>query len=161
MQAIPSQRFLSYFSVGGLATMCLGIALACGTTWAQAQEFLSIKGSVVNIRTKPTTASDVAWELINGYPLQVMSKQDEWIRVKDFEGPLGWVNKRFVSSQPHFIIQVNSVNLRSEPNTKSSVVAKLNKYDIVETLQKTDTWAKVRNAAGQQGWILQSLAWGW
>lgn len=161
MLAQVTQRLLSHLHPGGCAALCLVGALACAPTLAQAQAFLSIKGTVVNIRAKPSTSSAIAWELINGYPLQVMDEQKEWIKVKDFEGPLGWVNKRFVSQEPHFIVKANSVNLRSAPNTRSAVVSKLSKYDIVKTLEKRDDWAKVQTASGQEGWMLQSLGWGW
>ena len=130
-------------------------------TLAHAQEFLSIKGNTVNIRAKPTTQSDIAWELIHGYPVEVMQRDGDWIKVKDFEGPLGWVHKPLTSSDPHFLLKSDNVNLRSGPGTNHSVVTKLKKYDIVETLEKRDDWARVKTADGLEGWMLEKLGWGW
>lgn len=148
-------------SSAGVAAMLLTGVLATASTLAQAQEFLSIKGNTVNIRAKPTTQSDIAWELINGYPVQVIATQDDWIKVKDFEGTLGWVHRPLTAKEPHFLIKGNTINLRSGPGTKHSVVTKLNKYDIVKTLEKRDSWAKVKTADGEEGWLLESLGWGW
>ncbi|WP_245620878.1 SH3 domain-containing protein [Comamonas aquatica] len=128
---------------------------------AQAQEFLSIKGNTVNIRAKPTTKSEIAWELIKGYPVQVMERRDDWIKVKDFEGPLGWVHQPLTDSVPHYLIKADTVNLRAGPGTKHGVVTKLSKYDIVKTLEKRDDWAKVQTPEGQSGWMLEKLGWGW
>jgi SH3-like domain-containing protein len=145
----------------GLAALLLTGVLAAAPTLAQAQEFLSIKGNTVNIRAKPTTKSEIAWELIKGYPVQVMERRDDWIKVKDFEGPLGWVHQPLTDSVPHYLIKADTVNLRAGPGTNHSVVTKLSKYDIVKTLEKRDDWAKVQTAEGQSGWMLEKLGWGW
>lgn len=145
----------------GIAALLLTGALASAPTLAHAQEFLSIKGKTVNIRAKPSTQSEIAWELINGYPVEVIAKQDDWVKVKDFEGPLGWVHKPLTSTEPHFLVKADTVNLRSGPGTSHSVVTKLKKYDIVKTIQKQDEWAKVQTSEGQEGWMLEKLGWGW
>ena len=146
---------------GGFATLLLTGMLAAAPTLAQAQEFLSIKGNTVNIRAKPNTKSEIAWELINGYPVEVIAHEGDWVKVRDFEGPLGWVHKPLTAKDPHFLIKANTVNLRSGPSTKHGVVTKLNKYDIVKTLEKQGEWAKVKTADGLEGWMSTSLGWGW
>ena len=146
---------------GGLAALLLTGVIATAPTLAQAQEFLSIKGKTVNIRAKPNTKSDIAWELINGYPVQVIKREGDWLKVKDFEGPLGWVHKPLTSNDPYFLIKASTVNLRAGPGTKHAVVAKLNKYDIVKTLDNQGEWAKVKTNEGQEGWLSVALGWGW
>lgn len=146
---------------GGIAALLVTGAFAFSPALAQAQEFLSIKGNTVNIRAKPTTKSEVAWELINGYPVQVIARQDDWLKVKDFEGPLGWVHKPLTADDPHFLIKANTVNLRAGPGTNHQVVSKLKKYDIVKTLEKQGEWAKIKTAEGEEGWMSVNLGWGW
>lgn len=156
--ALPLTRHLRR---GGFAALLLAGSIASAPSLAQAQEFLSIKGNTVNIRAKPTTKSDIAWELINGYPVQVIAKQDDWVKVKDFEGALGWVHLPLTSSEAYYLIKSDNVNLRAGPGTKHSVVTKLSKYDIVKTLEKRDGWAKVKTTEDQEGWLLEKLGWGW
>lgn len=156
-----AHHLIRRISHAGFAAVLLTGVVATAPTLAQAQEFLSIKGNTVNIRAKPTTQSEIAWELINGYPVQVIATQDDWVKVKDFEGALGWVHKPLTSTEAHYLIKGNMINLRSGPSTKHGVVTKLNKYDIVKTLEKNDGWAKVKTADGQEGWLLESLGWGW
>lgn len=161
MQPLFAHHFLRRVAHAGFAAVLLTGVLATAPAVAQAQEFLSIKGSTVNIRAKPNTQSDIAWELIQGYPVQVIARQDDWLKVKDFEGALGWVHKPLTSTEPYFLIKAKTVNLRAGPGTKHGVVTKLNKYDIVKTLEKKGEWAKVATNDGQQGWLLESLGWGW
>jgi SH3-like domain-containing protein len=145
---------------GCAALMLTGMAAALPTS-VYAQEFLSIKGNTVNVRAKPNTQADVAWELISGYPVQVMEVQDDWVKVKDFEGPLGWVHKPRTSSEPHYLVKSETVNLREGPSTTHGVVTKLKKYDIVKTVDKQGEWVKIKTSEGQEGWMLEKLAWGW
>ena len=148
-------------SRGATAALLLTGIAATSSSLAQAQEFLSIKGNTVNIRAKPTTSSEIAWELIQGYPVQVIDRKDDWIKVKDFEGMLGWVHQPLTMTEPHFLIKAETVNLRAGPGTNNGVITKLSKYDIVKTLEKRDSWAKVQTSDGQEGWMLESLGWGW
>lgn len=161
MSPIFASRLIHRVTHTGCVALMLSGVLATAPALAHAQEFLSIKGNTVNIRAKPTTQSEIAWELINGYPVQVIAKDGDWLKVKDFEGALGWVHKPLTSSDPYFLIKGNTINLRSGPGTNHGVVVKLNKYDIVKTLEKRNDWAKVKTAEGQEGWMLQSLGWGW
>jgi len=156
-----AHHFSRHLRRGGFAALLFTGAFVCTATLAHAQEFLSIKGNTVNVRAKPSTQAVIAWELINGYPVQVVSRQDDWVQVKDFEGPLGWVHKPLTSTQPHFLVKSNNVNLRSGPGTNHSVVTKLSKYDILQTLEKKNGWAKVKTPDGMEGWLLEQLAWGW
>ena len=161
MLPLFAHHILRRVTHAGFAAVLFTGALAAAPAVAQAQEFLSIKGNTVNIRAKPNTQSDIAWELIQGYPVQVIAKQDDWLKVKDFEGALGWVHQPLTSTEPYFLIKATTVNLRAGPGTKHGVVTKLNKYDIVKTLEKQGEWAKVATNDGQEGWILENLGWGW
>lgn len=155
------RRLRQWCARGSLALgLVAGLGLAAPSL-AQAKEFLSINGKIVNIRAKPTTKSEVAWELVDGYPLQVVERRGQWLKVKDFESTLGWVHRPLTSKEPHYLIKVKTANLRAQPNTQSKVVTKLQQYDIVKTLDKRNGWAKVKTASGKQGWMSQKLGWGW
>lgn len=146
---------------GAMAALLVAGFASTTSTLAGAQEFLSIKGNTVNIRAKPSTSAEIAWELIKGYPVQVIDRKDDWLKVKDFEGMLGWVHQPLTVAEPHFLIKADKTNLRAGPATSHAVVTRLSKYDIVKTLEKQGEWAKVQTADGQEGWILESLGWGW
>lgn len=142
------------------AALSLG-ALALTPALAQAQEFLSIRGKAVNVREQPAPKANVAWELVNGYPVQVVQRKGQWLKVKDFESTLGWVQKTQTAKVPHLLVKVRVANLRSQPSPQGKVVGKLEKYDIVKTLEKKKGWAKVRTSAGREGWLREDMGWGW
>lgn len=150
-----TRRFSHFIAAASLALGALAPAAA------SAAEFVSIKGSTVNVREKPNTRSDTLWELGRGYPLQVTQRQGKWLKVRDFESTLGWVHAPLTARTPHMVITARTANMRSGPGTKFKRVATLEQHEVVRTVKKSGRWAQVRRENGQQGWIAKSLGWGW
>lgn len=150
-----TRRFSHFIAAASLALGTLAPAMA------SAAEFVSIKGSTVNVREKPNTRSDTLWELGRGYPLQVTQRQGKWLKVRDFESTLGWVHAPLTAKTPHMVITARTANMRSGPGTKFKRVATLEQHEVVRTVKKSGRWAQVRRENGQQGWIAKSLGWGW
>ncbi len=82
---------------------------------AHAREFVSVKGSSVNVRQQPTTRSATLWELGKGYPLQVVQRKGQWLRVRDNESTLGWVHAPLTGKTPHMVVTGRTANLRAGP----------------------------------------------
>lgn len=154
-----NHRTAAWLTAATMAFAALSTSLV--PTVAQAQEFVSIKGSSVNVRERPNTRSDTLWELSKGYPLQVTKRQGKWLRVKDYESTLGWVHAPLTDKSPHMVVTARSANLRSGPGQKHRLVGKLEQHEVVHTLKKQGSWAQVQRKNGTQGWIAKSLAWGW
>ncbi|HEY9094225.1 MAG TPA: SH3 domain-containing protein [Hydrogenophaga sp.] len=138
----------------------IGIAALMTTGHAMAQSMVSVKGSTVNMRTRPTTASEIMWELKRGYPLKVLKRQGRWLQVTDFEGDRGWVARSLTGRTPYFVVKSKIANMRSGPGTKNRIVGKAQYGDLMRTLGKRSGWAHVQNADGKKGWISQKLLWG-
>ncbi len=124
-------------------------------------EMASVKGEKVNLRAKPTTAASVLWELGEGFPLMVLRKKRGWLKVKDFEGDVGWIYRDLTSNRPHLIVRKKLVNIRKKPTSRSRIIGKA-KYGVVfATLKQYKGWAKVKHESGLIGWIRRDLLWGW
>lgn len=141
-------------ALGALSTSLL-------PSFAHAQEFVSIKGNSVNVREKPSTRSSTLWELSKGYPLQITQRKGQWLRVKDYESTLGWVHAPLTTKRPHMVVTARTANLRSGPGQKHGRVGKLEQYEVLQTLKKQGSWAKVQRTNGQSGWVAKNLVWGW
>ncbi|WP_454723829.1 SH3 domain-containing protein [Delftia acidovorans] len=128
---------------------------------AHAREFVSVKGTSVNVRQQPTTRSATLWELGKGYPLQVVQRKGQWLRVKDNESTLGWVHAPLTGKTPHMVVTGRTANLRAGPGQNHRVVGKLAEMEVVRTLRKQGSWAQVQRDNGQKGWVARSLTWGW
>ena len=153
------------------ARVFLLLPLLLVATWvlsvpASGITMVSVAGEKVNLRKGPSTQYPVIWELGNGFPLRVVGSQGNWIKVKDFEGDVGWIFKKLVSRKPHLIVKTNRsskkrINVRSGPGTSYEVVGKAQYGVVFQTLKRGKGWVKVRHQSGLTGWVKRSLLWGW
>lgn len=145
-----------------LRPMALGLLImTAATTQALAQQMVSVKGSVLNMREGPGTRSQVLWELKQGYPLQVVERRGRWLKVRDFESDQGWVAASLTGRQPHHVVKASVAHVRSGPGTQHPIVGKAEYGELVRTREKRAGWVKVTRTEGASGWIARRLLWGW
>lgn len=144
-----------------LGRTLLVATLSAAALGAWAQTMVSVSGSTVNMRERPSLDAPVLWELQRGYPLEVTERRGNWLAVKDFEGDTGWVARSLTGDEPHHIVKGNTLNLRSGPGTDRSVVAELQRGELLKTLEKRRDWVRVERANGETGWVSRRLVWGW
>ena len=145
---------------------CAVILLVCSVTSQAFAEMVSIRGDDVNMRSGPGTKYKVLWELGSGFPLVVLKRSGKWIRVRDFEGTIGWVHRDVVNRTGHMIVKVHKnskkrINVRSGPGTKYRIVAKAYYSVVFKTLKQKNGWVNVQHEKGVTGWVKRSLLWGW
>lgn len=139
----------------------VALVLLLSTGGAFAQSMVSVKSQTLNMREGPGTRHPVIWQLSRGYPLQVVSRQADWLKVKDFEGDSGWVSRSLTAATPHHVVKASKANLRSGPGTKYRVKGSMAYGETLRTLQKQRQWVKVRHESLGEGWVSRQLLWGW
>ncbi len=148
-----TKKHLCVFIV--LATVCLVFS-----SLTFAAEYVSVKKDNVNIRTGPGTKNPVSMELFSGYPLKVLKRQGEWIKIADFENDSGWIHNSLVTKGDTVIINAKkSVNMRSGPSTKSSIVADIERGVVLTRISRKGKWTQVRHSSGTVGWVYSPLIW--
>jgi SH3-like domain-containing protein len=127
---------------------------------------VSVAGEKVNLRQGPSTRSPVLWELGRGFPLKIVDRKGNWLKVSDFESDVGWIYRDLVSRKPHLIVKIGRnkktrINIRSGPGTNYKIIGKAEYGVVFETMERKSGWVKVRHEEGVIGWIKRSLLWGW
>lgn len=156
----PLQKF---YSKSLLSLVLTGyIFVVQGTAWS---EMLSVQGDKVHLRANPDTKAKVKWELGDGYPMEVIKREGDWVLAKDFENDSGWILKSRLQKNQHVIVKANknqemTINIRRGPTTDEPIVGKAY-YGVVFTVQeKKGDWLRVRHESGLTGWIKSDLVWG-
>lgn len=127
---------------------------------AMAADYVSVVKDGVNVRTGPSTSNPVYMELFAGYPLKVLEKKDDWLKVEDFEQDSGWIYAPLTRNNDTVIVNVsNKANMRSGPSTKDGVVATLERGVVLKLLDRKGKWVNVKHISGTQGWIYAPLVW--
>ncbi len=128
-------------------------------------EVLSIQGDKVNLRTSPDQKSKTLWEYGNGFPLEVLKKQGDWLMVKDFENETGWIHKSRLQKSQQVIVKANkgeekTINIRSGPSTNNPIIGNAYYGVVFSALEKKGPWLQVRHESGLSGWVKSEFVWG-
>jgi len=127
-------------------------------------EMLSVKGEKVNMRSGPGKRFPVVYEYGKGFPLMVITKKGDWIKVKDFEKDIGWIHKSLLIKKSHMVVKVSSrgkINIRSGPGTNYKRVGEAYYGVIFDSLLTKSGWVKVQHETGLTGWVKRDLLWGY
>ena len=129
-------------------------------------EMLSIKGDNVNLRSGPGLNFGILWEYGEGFPVEILDKKKDWIKIKDFEDDTGWVHKSLLIDNPHMIVKANrnkdeKINIRQGPSAEFKIVGKAHYGVVFETVQQQSGWVEVKHESGLSGWISSVLLWGY
>jgi len=147
-----------------LLTRTLMAAALGGALMGQvgAQELVSVRNAKVNLRTGPDTGSEVQWKLAQGYPLQVLARQGDWLQVQDFEGDKGWIARSVTADTPHHIVKTKLLNLRAGPGADHPLVGSAAYGDVLRTERRQGDWVLVRHPNGRDtAWAAAQHLWGW
>lgn len=139
----------------------LSALLLLAASQVVAQQMVSVSGDEVNLRSGPGTQHPAEWRLGHGYPLKVVGSQGKWLKVTDFENDRGWIYRPLTSSAAYHIVKVAMANMRSQPTTRSRIIAKLAYGEVLKTLARKNGWVRVQHEGGRRGWVAQRLLWGW
>lgn len=148
-----------------LAVFLLSIFLLVTVSSAVAQ-MTSVKGDNINLRKGPGTKYSILWEYGNGYPLEILRKKGNWVKVRDFEKDTGWIHKSLLSYNPHVIVKVNrinkgKINIRKGPGITRQIIGKAQYGVVFKTVNRKSGWINVEHESGLNGWIKGNLLWGY
>lgn len=140
---------------GVIALLLLGAAAGL-----QARDMVSAAKPEVNMRAGPGTNHPTLWTLAQGYPLEVIQTQGQWLKVRDFEKDVGWVYRPLVSKVPYVVVKSRTANVRQTPNAQARIVGKAEYGDVMRQLERRAGWVKVQRTDAPAGWIAHQLLWG-
>jgi len=151
--AFSAKKHLCIFVLSGITCLLFSFN-------ALAAEYVSVKEDNVNVRTGPGTDNQISMELFTGYPLKVIKRKGEWIRFSDFENDIGWIHGSLVTKGDTVIVNAKkSINMRSGPSTKSSIVADIERGVVLTKISQKGKWTQVRHSGGTVGWVYSPLIW--
>ena len=142
-------------------SLLLAAALLALSTGASALEFRSVKETGVALYESPSLAGKKLFVVSRYYPVEVMSRQNEWARVRDASGGIAWVQFASLSPQRTVIVTAASVDVRVEPSSASALVFRADKDVALELLEPPKSgWVKLKHRDNQSGYAPISALWG-
>ena len=127
--------------------------------------FVSLKASRVNVRVGPGEDYRVAWIFAKpGLPIEVIQEFDNWRRIRDSDGQVGWVFQSLLSGKRTAVVApwksgeprpIRSTDCRGGANHRLSRARRHGRDQALP-----DRLVPASTAAGFSGWIARDQLWG-
>lgn len=129
---------------------------------AFALDFRSVSVPKAVLYDAPSNAAKKVLLLSQNYPVEVVVNLGEWLKVRDAQGSLNWVEAKQLSGKNFVMVTANSAEIRLSADVSSSLVATVEKDVVLEVadVKLSNGWLKVKHRDGATGYILISSTWG-
>ena len=94
-------------------------------------------------------------------PVEVVVSLEGWVKVRDAEGGLAWIEKKYLATRRSVIVKAEQAEIlkKAEDGADLTFAAERNvSLEYLETLP--GGWVKVRHRDGQEGFVRAGQVWG-
>ncbi|MDP1658741.1 MAG: SH3 domain-containing protein [Methylotenera sp.] len=129
---------------------------------AFALDFRSVSVLKAVLYDAPSNVAKKVLLLSQNYPVEVVVNLGEWLKVRDAQGSLNWVEAKQLSNKNFVMVTANSAEIRQSADASSNLVATVEKDVVLEVadVKLSNGWLKVKHRDGATGYILISSTWG-
>jgi SH3-like domain-containing protein len=139
--------------------LALFVAFAAGS--AAGAEFRSVGDRAAILYDAPSTRADRLFVASRAYPFEVLVKLEQWTKVRDVNGEVGWVENRALGERRTVMVTVPVADVRAAPNAQAPLVFEAYKQVVLDAIEPpADGWVKVRHRDGQEGYVRVAQVWG-
>ncbi|MEQ8697411.1 MAG: SH3 domain-containing protein [Bauldia litoralis] len=126
--------------------------------------FVSLKASRVNVRVGPGEDYKIAWVFVKpGLPIEVVQEYDNWRRVRDADGTMGWIFQSLLSGKRTAVVAPwaggDPRPIPSSAAPSSTITAYLEPGVMGEIDRCQQGFCKI-SGSGFSGWIDREQLWG-
>ncbi|MEO6024335.1 MAG: SH3 domain-containing protein [Burkholderiales bacterium] len=144
-------RIACFFAI--LASLCLSAA------WGA--EFRSVSATAAILYDAPSFKATRVYVISKQYPLEIISRVGEWVKVRDAGGDLSWIAANALSDKRTVMVMAPVADVREAAQDSAAVMFRAEKNVVLDLLEPpTSTWIKVRHRDGQAGYVRLEQIWG-
>jgi SH3-like domain-containing protein len=143
-------------------SLVVSLILALLPLSAVALEYRSVAVPKAILYDAPSSSAKKILLLSQYYPVEIIVNLGDWIKVRDAQGSISWVEAKQLSSKRTVMVNINHAEIRQSAQASSALMATLDKAVVLEVvdLKLNNGWLKVKHRDGIIGYILISSTWG-
>lgn len=128
---------------------------------ALALEFRSVVLAKAITYDAPSKEASKLYILGGGYPVEVIVNLGDWIKVRDNQGGLSWVESKSLSAK-RTVLVLAKTDIKIAEDAASALVATVEKDVVLELLAggANNNWVKVKHRDGVTGFVQVDKLWG-
>ena len=128
---------------------------------ACALEYRSTGRPALLYEAPSTTAAKLA-VAGGGLPLEVVIDTDAWVKVRDYNGHLAWIEKAALNGAKSVMIRADVGTVRQQPRDDADVAFRAAHGVLLQVSGPANAygWLPVKHADGLSGWVRTEEVWG-
>lgn len=136
--------------------------LALMPATASALDFRSVAVSKAVLYDAPSNSAKKVLLLSQNYPVEVIVNLGDWLKVRDAQGALNWIEAKQLTNKRTVMVTVSNAEIRQSADATSNLVATVEKDVVLEVAEAklNNGWLKIKHRDGITGFILISSTWG-
>lgn len=140
----------------------LGVCIFAGVSGlAQAIEYRSIEVPAAILYDSPSQKGKKLYLIKAQTPVEVVVRLGEWIKVRDAEGTLAWIEGKLLSERRTLVVTAPRADLRQADKPDAAVLLELDKWVGLDWLEPAAPgWVKVKHRDGVTGYMRATQVWG-
>lgn len=126
-----------------------------------ALDFRSISANKAIMYDAPSTEASKVYLLGEGYPVEVIVNLGRWLKVRDQQGGLSWVESKDLADK-RMVLVTKSSPIKAAADAESTLLATADKDVVLELVSPaiTNGWIQVKHRDGVLGYIQANDVWG-
>ena len=143
-----------------LLALCSASSLAGAQAGGPGIQYKSAGPSLV-MHDAPSPQARALFRLLPGTPVEVVVTQSGWLRVREPEGTLNWVESHALSEQRTVIVTAERATIRRQPQADAQAAFEATRNVVLQLVEPAQLgWARVRHAEGLEGYVRANEVWG-
>ncbi len=127
---------------------------------ALAIEYRTVDAATV-LYDAPSQKGSKLFVIKRNTPVEIVVSLEGWAKVRDADGGLAWIEKKFLADRRALIVSAARATVRQSPDESASVVFEADKNVSLDYLEAVPGgWVKVRHRDGQSGFVRANQIWG-
>jgi SH3-like domain-containing protein len=139
----------------------LPLLLIAGVAFpALAVDFRTVENATV-LYDAPSQKGTKLFVIKRYTPVEVVVGLEGWAKVRDAEGGLAWIEKKYLSARRSLIVTAGRAEIRQSADVSAPVAFEAEKGVALDYLETAPSgWVKVRHRNGQSGFVRADQVWG-
>ena len=144
-----------------IRALVLILLAAGGIAPAAALEFRSVSENAAVLYDAPSAKANKLYIVNNGYPVEVVVAVEGWVKVRDINGDLTWIENKNLTDRRTVMVKVPLAQVRQSADDNAPVVFQAQQNVILDLVEATGGgWLRVKHRDGQTGFVKASQVWG-
>ena len=141
-----------------LAAALFAAMLASGPTFAL--DFRAVSEPAAILYDGPSVKAKPVYIVTRGYPLEVLVTVEGWVKVRDANGTLAWVESKQLTDKRTVMVKVPSAAVRQKPEESAPVSFQAQQNVVLEVIEVSGPWVYVRHRDAGTGYVKAQQVWG-